>query len=147
VEAAREGLEDGEFALTEARHKKEKLDENLSGSLDGGITTAVVRFSAIRDANKFGLAVATALKGKAAAAGTALTTHLTEAPPPAWTAADTAFVLAMSNVATAERAFNVAQKVGGNAAIIEKGLALRNAKAEANQAAAAAKKPLPYPDL
>jgi len=147
VETAREGVEDQERALQQARQKKEKLLEHLSGSLSGGVTTAVVRFTAIRDANKFGLAVATALKGKAAAAGTALTNHLTETPAPAWTEADTGWVQAMSNVAMAERAFNIAQKTGDSSAVLEKELALRNAKAAANQAAVAAKKPLPYPHL
>lgn len=150
VELAREGVEDRELNLAEAREKKGTLEENLGGSLAGGITTAVVRFTVIRDANKFGMAIATALKGKAATAGTALTTHLTAAAPaapPAWTEADTALVLAMSNAATAERALATAQAAGDAAAIFEKEIALRNAKAQANQAAAAAKKPLPFPEL
>jgi hypothetical protein len=149
VVLARDLLEDGERELATAREEKEMLEESLSGPLTGGITTAAVRFSAIRDANKFGLAVATALRGRASEFGTALSTNLTaatESPPPTWTTEDTALVLAMSNAA-AERALATAKVNGDADEIFQKELELRNSKAQANQAAAAAKKPLPFPGL
>ncbi|HVH36123.1 MAG TPA: hypothetical protein VM847_18650 [Tahibacter sp.] len=113
-----------------------------------GSTNVQFRFTVVRDANKFGLALANSLKTRSAALGQAVTTSLTPtAPGPAWTAADTNYVTAMTGVESAQRALDVALAGGDATAIFEKQIALKNAKAAANAAAAASNRPLPFPGL
>lgn len=115
---------------------------------DLGTTTVTARIAFIRAPNKFGQAIAEALKARAAptatAVETAITTRLTA---PAWSAADTTLVQAATAVATAQQAYDAAM-AGTDATTKATALAtLRNAQAAANAAAAGAGRPLPYPGL
>lgn len=114
-------------------------------SVPAGATNIQVRFVAIRDANKFGLAVAKALKGQADAAGKGVTDALT--PKPDWATTDTTYLTAMITVEQKQKLYDDAVGAGDAAAIVKTGDDLRIAKAKANEAAVAAMKPLPYPGL
>lgn len=136
-----------EDAAIELKGKLKALkDETFP--IEAGSTNVQARFTVIRDANKFGLALAAALKSRSTALGTAVTAQLTPAAQaPAWTTNDTTYVTAMSAVETAQRALDIATASGDEGAIFEKRLALKNAKAAANAAAAASNRALPFPGL
>lgn len=150
VTNASEAVEDRALERDAAEAKRESMLTSIGNGVTGGVVTAHVRVSVIRDANKFGLTVSRLLKARSAEFGGALATHLTPAPQavkPAWTEKDTALVAAMSAVTLAEHALTTARASGDTSAIIAQEVAVRNARASANQAAAAAGQPLPFPDL
>lgn len=110
-----------------------------------GSTNLSARFTVIKDANKFGLAVASALKAQAKPTGDAVAAAL--APQAEWTTQDTQYVAAMNAVATAQRALDIALASGDQDTIFQAQITLKNAKAAANAAAAASNRSLPFPGL
>lgn len=119
-----------------------------NSSTDLGSTTVVARIAFVKDANKFGLAIAEALKGRAPDIGTGVQTALNgELTKASWSAADTTYVQSLTAVNTAQQAYTAAL-AGTDASVQASTLAtLRNAQAAANAAAAALNKPVPYPSL
>lgn len=103
------------------------------------------RLVIIKDANKFALAIAAAMKGSADAAATAVTKELT--PSTAWSTDATAFITAQTAVDGKQRDYDAAVTAGDTAKSATLGDELRVAKAKLNEAAAALNRPLPYPDL
>jgi hypothetical protein len=129
-----------------AEHRK-RVDQ-IPDIIQAGSTNVQARFTVIRDANKFGLAIAAALKARSAALGQSLTNQLAPVEPGlAWTTADTTYVTAMTNVEAAQRTLDSAQAGGDADVIFQSQIALKLAKAAANAAAAASKRPLPFPGL
>jgi hypothetical protein len=118
---------------------------NAIGDSPVGATNVSARFVVIRAEDKFGMALAKALKGQADAAGKAATEAL--APKPEFTANDTAYLAAEATLAAKQREYDAAV-TSGDAAIIAKLLGELNvAKAKVNEAAVAIKRPIPYPGL
>lgn len=110
-----------------------------------GSTNVLVRFTVVRNANQFGLAIAKSLQGRSKALGEAVTSELTPATRASkWTSQDTNYVVAMSAVATAQRALDTAIASGDQDAIFSARIALKNAQATANAAAAASDRTLPF---
>lgn len=121
---------------------------SAGGRTQFGSTNVQARVIVVRNANQFGIALAAALKTRSAALGTAVTTALTpETRSDAWGAADTQYVTAMNLVEEKRAAVIQAQAGGDIAAIFTAELALRNAQASANAAAAASDRLLPFPNL
>lgn len=113
-----------------------------------GSTNVQVRVALVRDQNRFLAAIATALKGQAPAAGTAVTNALTpQTNADAWNASDTAYVQAMNTVDQRQAEFDLALATGDAAGIRTANAGLRNAKAAANQAAALSDRAIPFPGL
>ena len=110
-----------------------------------GASNARVSFVVVKDANQFGLAVAEALGAQASAVETAVTTELT--PQPDWAATNTTLVTSMTSVLEKQAAYSAAVAAGVPAGILTAHVALLNAKALANQAAAALGEPQPFPGL
>ncbi len=116
--------------------------------LEVGSTNVSVRFTVVRSANQFGLAIAKSLQARGKTLGEAVTTHLTpQAPSPVWTSQDTTYIAAMNAVLSAQRSLDTAIAAGDADAIFNAQIALRNAKAAANGAAAGSNRPVPYPGL
>lgn len=113
-----------------------------------GTTTVSARIAFVRQPDRFGLAIAQALKARAPTAAASVGTALgAELDPVKWSAQDTALVQAAGLVRTAQQAYDAAM-AGTDAAVQQQTLAaLNNAKAAANAAAEAADKPIPYPEL
>jgi len=113
-----------------------------------GSTTVTARAAFVRAPNKFGQAIAEALKGRSTSTATSVETAITtRLNSPAWAAADTTLVQASTAVATAQQAYDAAI-AGTDAGVQAASLAtLRNAQAAANAAAAGAGRPLPFPGL
>ena len=145
-EARRTALKAAADATLEAQKVVDGLtpltDSNLQAQ---GRTNARVTFLVIRDENKFGKAVAAALKGQAEAAGKAVTTELT--PTPDWAASDTAYVTADATLNSARVALNAAIAEGDRGKIAVAEAAVLVAKAKVNEAAVGADRPPPYPDI
>ena len=117
-------------------------DPNLQAQ---GRTNARVTFLVIRDENKFGKAVASALKGQAEAAGKAVTSELT--PTPDWSTSDTTYVTASATLNSALVALDAAIAEGDQGKIAVAEAAVLVAKAKMNEAAIGADRPPPYPDI
>lgn len=121
------------------------------GTLGGGefgATNVQARLVLIRNENGFLKAIAKSLQDHAPALGTGVTTGLTpEAPTAAWTALDTIYVTTMNDVLSKQAAMDAAIRANDQALILSARLALRNAEAAANAAAAASGRALPYPGL
>lgn len=119
-----------------------------AGAATLGSTNAQVRFVLVRDQNRFLAVIAAALKSQATAAGTLATNALTpQTNADAWTAADTAYVQAMTAVDQRQAEVDLVLATGDAAKIVAANAALRNAKAVANQAAAASDRTIPFPGL
>lgn len=113
-----------------------------------GSTNVQARFVTIRDANAFGMAIADSLRARAPALGTAVTTALTpDTPEQAWTALDTTYVAATTAVQEKQAAYEAAVAEGDVGKTLTARLALTNAWAAANAAAAASGRSLPYPGI
>lgn len=138
---AQHALEDAMAARTAAATKV-SIQKPVTGI---GATNARVSFMVIRDANKFGLAIASAVGAQKEALGTAVTTALT--PQPDWAAGDTTMLNASLDVQAKQNAYDAAVAEGDATKILTARNALLLAKAKANEAAAATNRPLPYPDL
>lgn len=145
-----ESLED---RLIEAKGKASRINQKETNVIDRGVvptgsTNVQARFTVVRDANQFGLAVARSLQGRSKALGETVTAQLLpETRAGAWTAADTNYVTTMSTVEAAQRTLDDAMRKGDAEAIFAAQLALKNAKAAANAAAAASDRVLPFPNL
>lgn len=153
---------EAEIAMTAAKNKladttadKEilaALIDTFPISQEVGLTNTKMRFVVIKDENKFGLAVATALKSQSDAIGTAAKTAIEKATSPedikpAWSAAQSAYVSAESNVNLKEKEYNDAVAKNDATAIARADGELRSAKAKLNEAAVTLGKPIPYPSL
>lgn len=114
-----------------------------------GATNVKMRFVVIRAPNAFGLALAKALKSQAETTGTAVAKGLGDElkAKPDWVADDTAYVTALNEVATKQRAYDDAVAKGDAAAMAAAAGDLTIAKAKLNQAAATINRPIPYPHL
>ncbi|WP_440222844.1 hypothetical protein ACQQ2N_17465 [Dokdonella sp. MW10] len=109
-----------------------------------GTTNVQVRFTLVRDENKFLKAIATSLKTRGAAYGEALATQLSA---PEWTPADSTYLTAMNAVAAAQRALDAALLSDDEDAVFIAEQTLREKKAAANIAAVALGRPIPFPGL
>lgn len=138
--AAREQLDDAkaEFDLAEFKAA-------VRVGKPAGVTNVLARFVVVRDANKFGLAIAKAISGQADNAAKAVTDRLT--PKPDWGSSQTQLVTASVDVEAKQRAYADALAKADAAAIATTAADLRIAKAKANEAAASAGQPIPYPGL
>ncbi len=114
-------------------------------SAEAGATNVQARIVIIRDENKFGMALAKALKGQAEAIGKATTAAI--APKPDWTAEDTTYLTALQDVEVKQKAYDDALAAGNAAATVSAAHVLKLSKAKANEAAVASKRQLPYPGL
>jgi len=114
-------------------------------SSPAGATNVQMRFVVIRDENKFGMAIATALKGQTEPVGKAVTDAIK--PKDDWAATDSAYLTAMVGVEQKQKLLDDAVASANSAGIISASQELRLAKAKANEAAVTSKKPLPYPGL
>ena len=130
---ADEARQEADAALKAARLS---LGDGLSEP--AGATNMQLRIVVIRDANRFGQAIAKALKSQAEAAGKGVTERLT--PQADWEEEDTAYLTAMITVEQKQKAYDDAVAAGEAAAITAAGDELRLAKAKANEAAVAARK-------
>lgn len=110
-----------------------------------GATNVSARFVVIRAENKFGTALARALKGQAEAAGKAVTEAV--APKPDFTANDTAYLAAEATLAAKQREYDAAITAGDAAVTVKLLGELNVAKAKVNEAAVAIKRPIPFPGL
>jgi hypothetical protein len=137
---------DSAKALADAIRQFEKLKTQEAGlsASSAGSTNVKARLLVIRDENAFGMAIAKALKSQADASGKAVTAGLTPKDEPAWAQQDTALVNAQADVRAAQRALDEAIANGDTAKIPALQDGVIKAQAAANQAAAAANKPLPY---
>lgn len=110
-----------------------------------GATNIKARFVLVKDASKFGLAIATALKGSADSISAAVSKELT--PGAAWRAEDTAYVTARATIGAKQRAYAEAVEAGDASKVAAAEDELTVARAKLNEAAAAMNLPLPYPEL
>lgn len=140
AKAAEDALGDATGRVTQAVKKQADLKPEPVG-----VTNARVTFLTIRDANKFGLAIAKALGAQQEAAGKAVTGALT--PQPAWQTSDTAFLTAMLDVQSKQAAYDSAAAKGDPAEILVARNALLIAKAKANESAIANNRSPPYPNV
>jgi len=145
-------LKEAKAALAALSAQKDKIE--LKVDADGwynehvGTTNVQMRFVVVRNANQFGMAIAAALKGKADAIGTAVTEELKPTPAKsAWTSEQTGYVTAMVDVDVAKRAYDAALASGDAAAAAVALDELKRTRATANEKAAAAGKPLPFPNI
>jgi hypothetical protein len=113
-----------------------------------GSTNLTARIAFIRQPNRFGLALAQALRTRGPTLATNLETAITSRINRSdWTAEHSTFVSSMGQVRAAQAAYDLAM-AGTDAAVqLEKLNALRNAQATANGAAAALGIGMPFPQL
>lgn len=137
---AKEGVDEARMALALARLTISNLQ-----AVPAGATNTQARIVIIRNADKFGMALAKALKGQADAAGKAATDSI--APKADWTAEDTGYLTAIQTVEAKQKAYDVALASGDAAATLVASHDLRLAKAKANEAAVTSKRTIPYPAL
>jgi hypothetical protein len=137
---ATENVDEAAIALVLAKEAISKTE-----AIPAGATNIQARLVIIRNANKFGLALAKALKDQSEAAGTAVTNAI--APKPDWNAEDTAYLTAIQAVEAKQKAYDVAIASGDAAATLAASHDLRLAKAKANEAAVSSKRAIPYPAL
>lgn len=110
-----------------------------------GTTNARVSFIVIRDANRFGLAIASALGAQKDAVDQAVSSAVAGQAP--WRQLDTAYLTKMLEVQTKQAAYDAALLEEDPAAILAARNELLIAKANANEAAIAAGEDPPFPDL
>jgi len=121
-------------------------DSMESSGLQLGATAADVRLVLVKNENRFGMAIAKALKDRSAAAGNAFTNYLTADKPPEWTEADGQYFTAVADLQTAEKTLTDARTAGDGPAIEAARTALMNARIALNAKAVAVKRPPPYPN-
>lgn len=111
-----------------------------------GSTTLEARLVMTRSANKFGLAIASALKKQEAPLSSAVSGIVTKEHP-GWTQAQSDLATALLAVNHKQQALDRA-KAGGEAAAVEAAeLALLQAKLDVNLRSSALGRPIPYPEL
>jgi hypothetical protein len=122
---------------------------NRRQSIDIGATNVKARFVAVREADRFGQAIATALGARREQIATAATTAITNAltPSPQWEASRTAYIEAQNNLDAKQVELAAATQSGDAAAIVRLSAELRLLQARLNEAAVAAHRNVPYPDL
>lgn len=115
---------------------------------DAGSTNVQLDFVVVRDANKLGLAIGTALKARSTDLNTAVTNALTpKADAPAWSPNETTYLQAMVNIDAKARERDIAAGTGDAAAFARLDGELLILRAKANEAAVTAQRALPYPGL
>lgn len=121
----------------------------VSDSGTMGATNASVAFIVVREEDKFGMAIATALGAQGQALGTAVSSAVTDGltPDVAWRPSDTTYLAKVLDVQAKQAALATAEAGGDPAKILEARGALLNAMAQANEAAVAADIEPPYPNL
>lgn len=115
-------------------------------TLLAGSTTVNARFVLMKNANKFGLAVAGALKKQEQPLATAISGAITR-DDPEWTQALSDYAIAKLEVDHKENELARAQEGGDEEKIEQAELALLTAKAKANLRAAAIGQVIPYPAI
>jgi hypothetical protein len=116
---------------------------DLPGST--GTSTIKARFLVIKDANRFGLAIAEALKKQAPALSAAVTAKIDPADKPSWTAQNSAYFNAQARVERAQGALAAARLGTDKPALQLAETEYLAARLDMNVAAAALKLPAPYP--
>jgi len=113
-----------------------------------GSTNVQARIVLIQDQNRFGMALAKAIRDRGPAVGAAITADLApQTRAQAWTAADTNYVTSISTVQSKADALARAVAAGDANLVLAARLELQNAQAAANAAAAASDRPLPFPNV
>lgn len=122
---------------------------NRRESIEIGATNVKARFVAVREADRFGQAIATALGARREQIATAATTAITNAltPSPQWEASRTAYIEAQNNLEAKQVELAAATQSGDAAAIVRLTAELRLLHARLNEAAVAAHRNVPYPNL
>ncbi|MGH6909084.1 MAG: hypothetical protein ACREEG_02780 [Phenylobacterium sp.] len=146
--------EEAVFVATEAVAAKTKSRDEARAaaatvkSVNVGTTNVQERFVVIRDANKFGLAIGAALKARSTDLNTAVTAALTpKGPTPDWALTDTAYLQAATNITAKQREIDAAAASGDASAVARLNGEMVILQAKANEAAVAASRALPYPNL
>lgn len=111
-----------------------------------GSTTLEARVILTRSQNKFGMAVASALKKQEPSLASAVSGVITK-DTPAWSQARSDLVLAKFTVTQREAALARAQATGDPTEIENAQLSLLQAKLDVNLKSSALGQPIPYPDL
>jgi hypothetical protein len=124
-------------ALDEAKRITDALK-----SVDIGSTNVSARFVVVRDADRLGQAIATALKARSEAVDTAVTNAIDRGV--GWNANETAYVEAVANVAAKQRAIDAAREAGTTDSLPSLLDELRILRAKVNEAAVATGRPAPY---
>lgn len=144
---AQDQLEDNTRARSGLVDRATGLAEEAVGARLGS-TNVQARVVLIQDANRFGLALAKAIRDRSPAVGAAITAELTpQSRSEAWTAADTNYVTTMSTVQSKADALARAVAAGDANLVLTARLELQNAQAAANAAAAASDRALPFPNV
>ena len=145
VRAAQDALLDAQRSLAVVTAAAEPLRVDASGK-PVGATNVQMRFVVVRDANKFGQAIAKAISDQAAATGTALKDELL--PKPNYSSQDAALLAAKLEVEAKQEAYDKAVTDGADTIVINAARrALILAKSAAVTAAEAANAPNPYPEI
>ena len=115
---------------------------------DTGTTSVAARLILIRDANRFGASLATALEARAPAAGQGVeSVALEQLRGGSYSTERAALGVALVVVRQKQAALDAAKTGGDQDAIAAAEIALAVAQGDANVKAAAASQRLPYPDL
>lgn len=133
--------------VSRASRDEEGDDADLHDRITSGSTLLKARIVLTRSANRFGLAVASALKNQSAPLSTAVSSAVNKLDDPAWTTELSQFALARLTVQQKEQALARARLGGDPSAIENAELAVLTAKTTLNEKAAAAGQPIPYPDV
>lgn len=142
---AKGALDDKTKDLAKAQEDLDKLrSDDAEYPRHIGVANVKARFVYIKDANKWGQAIAKAIKSQAATAGTAVTNELK--PKAEWAATDTALLSAQIAVRAKQTEYDEAV-ASGAATVPRLKDELTVLKAKANEAAVAAGSPPPYPGL
>ncbi|WP_432201325.1 hypothetical protein ACRAQ7_03745 [Erythrobacter sp. W53] len=112
-----------------------------------GATSVMARFVIVRNENRFGKAIADALKKQAAPVSEFVKGKVAQEGEPTWSQAQSDFVLARLDVEQKQRAFSEAVEEGDQQKIDAAETALLTAKVTANLRASAIDVVLPYPEL
>jgi hypothetical protein len=148
----REALTVAEESLTRARAALSSAEAALSQLMQGpihvGPVNARMRFVAVRERNAILQGVARILNARSQQADELVTQSLnTELTQPEWTAQRTAYLEAMQRVSAKERELEAGRPANDTATIVRLSDELTIARAKANEAAVAARMPLPFPAL
>lgn len=130
--------------LAAASSAQSAAEARRSEEVEGGSTSVRVRFVLIKNENRYGTAIATALKARAASVGTAVAG---EVGPEVWTIQGVEAAQAQLKVNRAATALATAQASGDEALIRAAEDALVTARLELNVAETAAGRTAPYPGL
>lgn len=136
---------DAQYAEGVAQATLDALPAETKPDVASGSTSIIARLFILTNEKKFLKLLSKALGD----AGTALKPAVSGAiqGQPEWTAADTQYATAMATVSDKQLALDVAMQGSDQAAIQKAKTDLIKAKADANEKAVAAKRPIPFPGL